>query len=213
MPASCSGAMRTTWGAFKSLGVTSGQDRSFRTASRTVGYAGDAGGANLQGLNCYPARSAATPTGYRALAGLQAVSRGSHPKVEHAASPQPSRCAEPRRSQSLPCECQGRGASALRRPYPHPSSLRAAGEAIQKQHVRPLVCFASLAMTEDANTAPPPHRPPCPAAGPAPPRARARSPAPARRTRPRRDRGRLPRSRDRRRSHPTQSRSGGRRSS
>ena len=41
MPASCSGAMRTTWGSSQPLGVTPGQDRGFALAIAYRGYAGD----------------------------------------------------------------------------------------------------------------------------------------------------------------------------
>lgn len=63
------------------------------------------------------------------------------------------------------------------------------------------------------STAPPPHLPPCPAAGPVPLPVTAGSPAPARRITPRRDRGMPPRSRGRRRARPALNRAGGRRSS
>ena len=114
MPASCSGAMRTTLGS-KPFGVTPGKYRRFGSASCGVAP-GDAGGkppgaclqATRQKFRGHP------PTGHRAWAGLQAVSRTSLSKVSMQPAPQPSRCAEPRRSPSL-APSHGRGASAFRR--------------------------------------------------------------------------------------------------
>jgi len=57
MPPSWRGATRTSgraWGFLKSLGVTSGQDRSFRTASCGVAPGDAGGGSTFQGLDCHP---------------------------------------------------------------------------------------------------------------------------------------------------------------
>ena len=57
MPPSWRGATRTSgraWGFLKSLGVTSGQDRSFRTASCGVAPGDAGGGSPFQGLDCHP---------------------------------------------------------------------------------------------------------------------------------------------------------------
>jgi len=57
MPPSWRGATRTSgraWGFPRSLGVTSGQDRSFRTASCGVAPGDAGGGSPFQGLDCHP---------------------------------------------------------------------------------------------------------------------------------------------------------------
>src|SRR3954463_7062890 len=82
-------------------GVTPGQDRSFRVAVAYRGYAGDGWRVKPPGASLLPAPSRSRPDRIlrigRPTGGIQDFTV----QGQHAASPLPSRCAEPRRSHKL----------------------------------------------------------------------------------------------------------------
>ena len=115
MPPSWRGATRTMGGPSGPSGATSGQDRSFRTASRGVAPGDAGGGISFQGLNRHPDQIPRPPFDRIARIGRPAgaIPRTSLSKVDMQ-PPRSRRGGGTAPVTHASVECQGRGASARR---------------------------------------------------------------------------------------------------